>query len=226
MIKKIFTTLVSIGFLTSLITPAFAQNLQYEKGGKTSQKVLNILKSSEPSINVSVNDIFATEFDLNQDGQKEIFYVIRKSSWCGSAGCRSEILEKQPNGKWKPIFNLIGGEVNLGSRSTNGYRELDLSSGAWKNFSSIFTFNGLDYELGYFQHDSYQVTPLGFNNGTVIQSSVKYSKPTSSATINDRVRAGQKLFVRGEIGNWYLCTFTREADQPFYLPMSVVRMNR
>lgn len=79
------------------------------------------------------------EFDLNQDGKKEIFVGLRGSFFCGSGGCSMYLLDNQGNLITK--FSVVG-DVVIDNKKTNGFNDLFIYSGS--KFR-IVKFNGKSY---------------------------------------------------------------------------------
>ena len=172
---------------------------------------------------ISPNDIRVATFDLNGDGQEEIFGLVQDSRYCGASACQFLVLE-QEGGNWISRLSLIGG-VEPASTSTNGYRDLEAAS--WgERFKAIRTFNGLTYDLSYFLDGSYRISPLGFQPSTVRSTTPVYDQPLVETAMDRQLEAGQPVFVRGQIDQWYMVTLTRIADQPFYLPRQVVQISQ
>ena len=79
------------------------------------------------------------EFDLNDDGSKEIFVGLIGPYFCGSGGCTQLLLDNQGNIITK--FS-VSRDVVIDTKKTNGYRDLFIYSGG-KN--RIAKFNGKTY---------------------------------------------------------------------------------
>jgi hypothetical protein len=79
------------------------------------------------------------EYDLNDDGKKEIFVGLRGSYFCGSGGCTMYLLDDQGNTITK--FS-VSRDVVIDNKKTNGFKDLFIYSGG--KFR-IVKFNGKTY---------------------------------------------------------------------------------
>jgi hypothetical protein len=66
------------------------------------------------------------EYDLNDDGKKEIFVGLRGSYFCGSGGCTIYLLDNQGNVITK--FS-VSRDVVIDNKVTNGFKDLFIYSG-------------------------------------------------------------------------------------------------
>ncbi len=80
------------------------------------------------------------EYDLNEDGQKEIFVGLFGSYFCGSGGCTMYLLDSK--GKKITVFTVAGNPVVIDNNSTNGWKDLFIYSG---NKYRIVKFDGKKY---------------------------------------------------------------------------------
>jgi hypothetical protein len=79
------------------------------------------------------------EYDLNQDGQKEIFVGLRGSFFCGSGGCTMYLLDNQGNLITK---FTVARDVVIDNKKTNSFNDLFIYSGG--KFR-VVKFNGKSY---------------------------------------------------------------------------------
>ena len=79
------------------------------------------------------------EYDLNEDGKKEIFVGLRGSFFCGSGGCTTYLLDNQGNVITK--FS-VSRDIVIDNNKTKGYKDLFIYSGG--KFR-IVKFNGNTY---------------------------------------------------------------------------------
>jgi hypothetical protein len=79
------------------------------------------------------------EYDLNDDGKKEIFVGLRGSYFCGTGGCTTYLLDNQGNVITK--FS-VSRDVVIDNKSTNGFKDLFIYSGG--KFR-IVKYNGKTY---------------------------------------------------------------------------------
>jgi hypothetical protein len=79
------------------------------------------------------------EYDLNEDGKKEIFVGLRGSYFCGSGGCTTYLLDNQGNVITK--FS-VSRDVVIDNKVSNGYKDLFIYSGG--KFR-IVKYNGKTY---------------------------------------------------------------------------------
>ncbi len=79
------------------------------------------------------------EYDLNDDGKKEILVGLRGSYFCGSGGCTTYLLDNQGNFITK--FS-VSRDIVIDSKKTNGFKDLFIYSGG--KFR-IVKFNGKTY---------------------------------------------------------------------------------
>jgi hypothetical protein len=80
------------------------------------------------------------EYDLNEDGKKEIFVGLTGTYFCGSGGCTQLILDVQ--GNVISTFSVSGYPVIIDNNKTNGWKDLFIYSGS-KN--RIVKFDGKTY---------------------------------------------------------------------------------
>ena len=80
------------------------------------------------------------EYDLNEDGKKEIFVGLTGGYFCGSGGCTQLILDDQ--GNVISTFSVSGYPVIIDINKTNGWKDLIMYSGS-KN--RIVKFDGKKY---------------------------------------------------------------------------------
>ncbi len=80
------------------------------------------------------------EYDLNEDGKKEIFVGLTGSYFCGTGGCTQLILDNQ--GNVISTFSVSGYPVIIDNSKTNGWKDLFIYSGS-KN--RIVKFDGKTY---------------------------------------------------------------------------------
>ena len=66
------------------------------------------------------------EYDLNDDGKKEIFVGLRGSYFCGSGGCTTYLLDNQGNVITK--FS-VSRDIVIDNNKTKGYKDLFIYSG-------------------------------------------------------------------------------------------------
>jgi len=226
--KRIYKQLTSPFFFLSLLImsstlfgqEAISQVLQYQKGGDDA-KIIQKNFFDE----VSVNDINTTSFDLNGDGQKEIFAVNSNPSWCGNAGCESKIYTRK-DGKWEEVLGFLGGEVQVVGSSTVGWRDINITPDR-ERFQVIWVFNGQIYESGHILDGKHRIKPMYSDDVTVTRSTPKFDQPEMGKVRKEFLKPNQSINIigvmRGGSGeDWYLCTLTRAADIPFYLPASLV----
>lgn len=80
------------------------------------------------------------EYDLNDDGKKEIFVGLTGPYFCGSGGCTFLLLDHE--GKQVTRFTVTDYPVVIAATKTKGWKDLILSS-AGKNH--LMKFNGTAY---------------------------------------------------------------------------------
>jgi len=80
------------------------------------------------------------EYDLNEDGKKEIFVGLTGGYFCGSGGCTQLILDDQ--GNVISTFSVSDYPVIIDNNKTNGWKDLIIYSGS-KN--RIVKFDGKKY---------------------------------------------------------------------------------
>ncbi|RQO69818.1 hypothetical protein DBR43_17325 [Pedobacter sp. KBW06] len=80
------------------------------------------------------------EYDLNEDGNKEIFVGLTGPYFCGSGGCTFLLLDHE--GQQITKFTVTDFPVLVAGTKTNGWKDLILSSGG-KNH--LMKFNGKTY---------------------------------------------------------------------------------
>ena len=94
------------------------------------------------------------EYDLNDDGNKEILVGLRGSYFCGTGGCSQLILDK--NGNMIADFSVSGFPIYIDNQKTNGWKNLILYSGR-KN--RLIKFDGKQYPSNPSMVSVYKSTP-------------------------------------------------------------------
>lgn len=80
------------------------------------------------------------EYDLNDDGAKEIFVGLTGSYFCGSGGCTIYLLDNQS--KLINTFSVAGYPIVIDNNKTNGWKDLFIHSG---RKDRIVKFDGKKY---------------------------------------------------------------------------------
>ena len=93
------------------------------------------------------------EYDLNDDGKKEIFVGLRGSYFCGSGGCTIYLLDNQGNVITK--FS-VSRDMVIDNKKTNGFKDLFIYSGG--KFR-IVKFDGKEYPSNPSTLPALKVTP-------------------------------------------------------------------
>ena len=91
-------------------------------------------------INETSRKFIFFEYDLNDDGKKEILVGLTGSYFCGSGGCTQYILDNQGNVISK--FTVANNPVVIDTHKSNGWKDLIIYSGG-KN--RLVKFNGKKY---------------------------------------------------------------------------------
>jgi hypothetical protein len=113
---------------------------------KTAELVKSFLQSKFKSdLDKNLIDEFGRkfiqfEFDINEDGQNEIFVGLNGSFFCGSGGCTQYILN--PDGSELSFFTVSDYPIIIDTNKSNGYNDLFIYSGG-KN--RIVKFDGKKY---------------------------------------------------------------------------------
>lgn len=80
------------------------------------------------------------EYDLNDDGTKEIFVGLTGSYFCGTGGCTIYLLDSQS--KLINTFTVAGYPIVIDKNKTNGWKDLFIHSG---KKDRIVKFDGKQY---------------------------------------------------------------------------------
>lgn len=80
------------------------------------------------------------EYDLNEDGKKEILVGLTGGYFCGTGGCTQLLLDNQGNVITQ--FSVSGNPVVIDTNKTNGWKDLFIYSGSKYR---IVKFNGKTY---------------------------------------------------------------------------------
>jgi hypothetical protein len=91
-------------------------------------------------INETSRKFIFFEYDLNDDGKKEILVGFTGSYFCGSGGCTQYILDEQ--GQVISKFTVANNPVIIDTHKSNGWKDLIIYSGG-KN--RLVKFNGKKY---------------------------------------------------------------------------------
>jgi hypothetical protein len=91
-------------------------------------------------IDETSNKFVFFEYDLNDDGKKEILVGLRGSYFCGSGGCTQYVLDNK--GKIVTVFTVSDYPIVIDSKKTKGWKDLIIWSGG-KN--RLVKFDGKKY---------------------------------------------------------------------------------
>ena len=94
------------------------------------------------------------EYDLNEDGKKEILVGFTGPYFCGSGGCTQLLLDDQGNVITQ--FSVSGNPVVIDTNKTNGWKDLFIYSGGKYR---IVKFNGKKYPSNPSMQPELKVTP-------------------------------------------------------------------
>jgi hypothetical protein len=94
------------------------------------------------------------EYDLNDDGKKEILVGLTGSYFCGSGGCTQYILDNQ--GHVISKFTVANTPVIIDTHKSNGWKDLIIYSGG-KN--RLVKFNGEKYPSNPSVQDEFKMIP-------------------------------------------------------------------
>lgn len=89
-------------------------------------------------------DYDAEVFDLNGDGQPEVFTSVQGTCLGGMAGVHMNLYIKGSNGQWQPQFGFPGMYTVLKTRS-KGYPDIEI--GGPGNCFPVWRWNGQQYAL-------------------------------------------------------------------------------
>ena len=106
-------------------------------------------KEAEKIYKITPNMTGAFEYDLNDDGQKEVIGYVASPAYWGTAGYSLFILEKR-NKSYVDIEYLVNFEpmekVQILQTYTNGYKNIKIHGSSAHNFKPmILTYNGKVY---------------------------------------------------------------------------------
>lgn len=94
------------------------------------------------------------EYDLNEDGKKEILVGLTGGYFCGTGGCTQLLLDNQGNVITQ--FSVSGNPVVIDTNKTNGWKDLFIYSGSKYR---IVKFNGKTYPSNPSTLPELKVTP-------------------------------------------------------------------
>ncbi|MFY8111651.1 MAG: hypothetical protein ACOVKP_06555 [Flavobacterium sp.] len=94
------------------------------------------------------------EYDLNEDGKKEILVGLTGGYFCGTGGCTLLLLDDQGNVVTQ--FSVSGNPVVIDTTKTNGWKDLFIYSGSKYH---IVKFNGKTYPSNPSTLSELKVTP-------------------------------------------------------------------
>lgn len=94
------------------------------------------------------------EYDLNEDGKKEILVGLTGGYFCGTGGCTQLLLDNQGNVITQ--FSVSGNPVLIDTNKTNGWKDLFIYSGSKYR---IVKFNGKTYPTNPSTLPELKVTP-------------------------------------------------------------------
>ncbi|VXC07951.1 conserved hypothetical protein [Flavobacterium sp. 9R] len=94
------------------------------------------------------------EYDLNEDGKKEILVGLTGGYFCGTGGCTQLLLDDQGNVITQ--FSVSGNPVVIDTNKTNGWKDLFIYSGSKYR---IVKFNGKTYPSNPSMQPELKVTP-------------------------------------------------------------------
>jgi hypothetical protein len=105
-------------------------------------------------INETSRKFIFFEYDLNDDGKKEILVGLTGSYFCGSGGCTQYLLDSQGNVISK--FTVADNPVIIDSHKSNGWKDLIIHSGG-KN--RLMKFNGKKYPSNPSMQPEFKIIP-------------------------------------------------------------------
>jgi hypothetical protein len=105
-------------------------------------------------IDETSNKFVFFEYDLNDDGIKEILVGLRGSYFCGSGGCTQYVLDNK--GKVVTVITVSDYPVTIDSKKTNGWKDLIIYSGG-KN--RLVKFDGKKYPSNPSVLEEFKVIP-------------------------------------------------------------------
>lgn len=105
--------------------------------------VNDILKAELASINSESRKFTFHEFDLNGDGQKEIFVKLSGPYFCGTGGCSPLLLS--PAGKLITKFTVTEYPIIIAPTATNRWLDLIVTSGGSKPTTHLLKHDGTKY---------------------------------------------------------------------------------
>jgi len=94
-------------------------------------------------LNQNEPEILIDTYDLNNDGNQELFVYYQHKFFCGSHGCRFEIYEERGSDKLIRIFDVITHKT-ITTISGNGYADIHLTDRK-NNQKNIWKWTGKNY---------------------------------------------------------------------------------
>ncbi|WP_336515045.1 hypothetical protein [Pollutibacter soli] len=103
----------------------------------------DIFKADLASIGKESRKFSFHEFDLNGDGQKEVFVKLSGPYFCGSGGCSPLLLSS--SGKLITKFSVTEYPIIIAPTATNRWLDLIVTSGAAKPTMHLLKYDGSKY---------------------------------------------------------------------------------
>jgi hypothetical protein len=94
------------------------------------------------------------EYDMNNDGKKEIFVGLTGSFFCGTGGCSPILLDSE--GNIVTQFSVTDYPIIVSNSVSNGWKDLILESGGKKH---LMKFNGTKYPSNPSTQAIYKMVP-------------------------------------------------------------------
>ncbi|MFC7290953.1 toll/interleukin-1 receptor domain-containing protein [Hirschia litorea] len=75
--------------------------------------------------------------DLNGDGYQDYFVKLEHIEYCGSSGCRHDLVLTTPEG-YDTLHNSVGGDLHILNTSQNGMQDLGLGFGSLQGGANVY----------------------------------------------------------------------------------------
>lgn len=148
------TICVMTGWVSACVARAedYSVNFSYTEYSQERSEIYKIYKKEfsktahareQMGLDTNRTNIGIAKFDLNEDGEKEIFVFYQSPYFCGASRCKLQVLRARD---WNPLLDVYANDiVKIASYNSLGYRDILIGGGVTKNHLNLWRWNGNKY---------------------------------------------------------------------------------
>lgn len=100
----------------------------------------------ERGLAISEADIGIDKYDLNGDGRKEIFVLLKSPYFCGASRCQMKVFQTNEDLNWNSILEVSTNDiVAIAPTDHNGFRDIIIGGGVIDESVNVWKWNGKKY---------------------------------------------------------------------------------